>query len=194
MSRLDPAWLDAQYDNRARVPDHPADLRTLGARHRRSRGSARRAGSTSPTATTPAETLDVFPSPRDGAPVLVFIHGGWWRALDKRDHSFVAPAFTPRRRDGGGAQLRAGPSVTIETIALQMTRALAWTFRHAALYGGDPRRIVVAGHSAGGHLAAMLLRCRWPIVGADLPVQPAVGRRSRSPASSISSRCGRRRS
>jgi arylformamidase len=61
------------------------------------------------------------------------------------------------------------PTVTIETIALQMVAALAWTFRHAALYGGDARRIVVAGHSAGGHLAAMLMACRWPTVAPDLP-------------------------
>ena len=68
------------------------------------------------------------------------------------------------------------PAVTIETIALQMTRALAWTWRHAALYGGDPQRIVVAGHSAGGHLAAMLLSCRWKAVARDLPARAGARR------------------
>ena len=86
------------------------------------------------------------------------------------------------------------PAVTIETIALQLTRALAWTWRHAAQYGGDPQRIVVAGHSAGGHLAAMLLSCRWK----DVARRPAAARwcaaRCRSPACTTSSRCGRRRS
>ena len=174
MSRLDPAWLDVQYDNRARVPDHPRIFEQWAresaiARERSSRRLDIAYGD------TPAETLDVFPSPRAGAPVLVFIHGGWWRAFDKRDHSFVAPAFT---REGAMVVVpnyALAPSVTIETIALQMTRALAWTFRHAALYGGDPRRIVVAGHSAGGHLTAMLLACRWPIVGADLPADLLAG-------------------
>ena len=61
------------------------------------------------------------------------------------------------------------PRCGIEQIALQMTRALAWTWRHAALYGGDPRRIVVAGHSAGGHLATMMLACDWKKVAPDLP-------------------------
>jgi arylformamidase len=61
------------------------------------------------------------------------------------------------------------PAVTIEQIALQTTRALAWAARNASRYGGDPRRIVVVGHSAGGHLAAMLLACRWKQVGTDLP-------------------------
>jgi arylformamidase len=52
-----------------------------------------------------------------------------------------------------------------------MTQALAWVYRNAVLYGGDPKRIVVAGHSAGGHLATMLLSCDWQAVGRDLPLQ-----------------------
>jgi arylformamidase len=67
------------------------------------------------------------------------------------------------------------PSVTIEAIALQMVRALAWTCRHAGEFGGDASRIAVAGHSAGGHLAAMLLSCRWKQVADDLPPQPFSG-------------------
>ena len=61
------------------------------------------------------------------------------------------------------------PAVTIPEITLQMVKALAWTWRHIAQYGGDPSRITVAGHSAGGHLAAMLLACDWKAVAPDLP-------------------------
>jgi arylformamidase len=57
----------------------------------------------------------------------------------------------------------------METIALQMARAVAWTWRHARDFGGDPERIVVAGHSAGGHLAAMMLSCDWPRLDPSLP-------------------------
>ena len=144
-------------------PDHPRSTSSAGRETRRWRAARMRGGSTSPTATDAAETLDVFPgAPQADAPVLVFIHGGWWRSLDKRDHSFVAPSFIARRRDGGGAELRVcARRSTIETIALQMAHALAWVWRHAARFGGDPSRIVVAGHSAGGHLAAMLLSCGW---------------------------------
>ncbi len=174
MTRLDPAWLDAQYNPRARIPGHAQIFERWArdsafARERSSRRLDVAYGR------GPAERLDVFPSARDGAPVLVFIHGGWWRAFDKRDHSFIAPAFT---REGAMVVVpnyALAPTVTIEAIALQMVQALAWTFRHAALYGGDPRRIVVAGHSAGGHLTAMLMTCRWRAVAPDLPAALVAG-------------------
>jgi len=63
------------------------------------------------------------------------------------------------------------PAVTLEHITLQLARALAWVWRHAAEHGGDPQRIAVAGHSAGGHAVAMLLSCRWPQLAGDLPAQ-----------------------
>ena len=168
MPRLDPAWLDSQYNNRARIPEHPHlfDRWSRDSAIARDRSSRRLDVAYGPG---PAETLDIFPSTRDDAPVLFFIHGGYWRALDKRDVSFIGPSFT---REGAMVVLpnyALAPTVTIETIALQMVQALAWTWRHAALYGGNPKRITVAGHSAGGHLAALLLTCRWPQVGADLP-------------------------
>jgi arylformamidase len=61
------------------------------------------------------------------------------------------------------------PAVTIPEITMQMVRALAWTWRNIARHGGNPNRITVAGHSAGGHLAAMMLACLWPIHAAGLP-------------------------
>ena len=170
MPRLDPAWLDAQYNNRARVPDHPEIL----ARWERASEFARANSSCRVDIAygpTPSETLDVFPTPRANAPVFVFIHGGWWRALDKRDLSFVAPVFTQAGALVIVPNYGLCPTVTIETIALQLTKALIWTHRHAALYGGDPQRIVVAGHSAGGHLAAMMLSCHWRAIDAKLPAR-----------------------
>jgi arylformamidase len=59
--------------------------------------------------------------------------------------------------------------VSIERITWQMVHALQWVWRHAAAHGGDPQRIALVGHSAGGHLATMLLGCRWKQVADDLP-------------------------
>jgi arylformamidase len=59
--------------------------------------------------------------------------------------------------------------VTVPDIALQMAKATAWVWRHIAAHGGDRRNISVIGHSAGGHLAAMLLACDWKKLGRDLP-------------------------
>jgi arylformamidase len=164
----DPAWLDLQYNNRARIVEHPQIFERWAARSAQARSelSCRqdvRYGD------GPGETLDIFPTTTQDAPVLVFIHGGWWRALDKADFSFVAPLFVR-----GGAMVvlpnyALCPAVTVEHITLQMVRALAWVWRHAALYGGNPRRIVLVGHSAGGHLATMLLSCAWRDWAGDLP-------------------------
>jgi arylformamidase len=164
----DPQWLDAQYNNRARIPEHPqifarwAAASTLARQSLAQRIDLRYGPG-------PLETLDVFPSAAASAPVLVFIHGGYWRSLDKSDFSFLAPVFT----QAGAAVVIPNydlcPAVGIDEIALQMSRALAWIWREARSFGGDPRRITVVGHSAGGHLAAMLLACHWKRVGADLP-------------------------
>ena len=174
MNRPDPEWLDRMYNNRALVPEHAAHFSRWAEDSALARGAqpctldlAYGSGS--------AERLDVFPAAEvagsvpAAAPVLVFIHGGYWRSLDKADHSFVAPAFTAAGACVVIPNYDLCPAVTIPDIVLQMVRALAWTYRNVARFGGDPKRISVVGHSAGGHLAAMLLACLWPAHGEDLP-------------------------
>lgn len=170
-----PAWYDQQYNNRGRIPEHPAILQhwsDASAAARASLACALDLPYSDRGGTDAAERLDIFlPKTAPGAlaPILVYLHGGYWRALDKRDQSFVAVPFI----DAGAMVVLPNyslcPAVRVDDIVLQTVRALAWVYRHAAVYGGNPRRIVVAGHSAGGHLAAMMLACRWRDVGADLP-------------------------
>ena len=170
MARRTPDWYDEQYNSRARIPGHPAILKHWAdaseaalARHPELVELA--------YGPAPRETLDVFPARGGGggAPVFVYLHGGYWRALGKRDHSFVAPPLV----DAGAMVVLPDyslcPEVTVEHIVLQTVRALAWVHRHAHEYGGNASRIVVAGHSAGGHLASMMLGCRWTEVHPSLP-------------------------
>jgi arylformamidase len=169
----DAAWHDRMYNNRALVPDfadHFAHWQNASAQARETlkpQLDLRYGDGLN-------ETLDIFPAERPDAPVVVFIHGGYWRSLDKSDHSFVAPAL----HDMGACVVVVNYAlcpgtdaqpVTVPDIALQMARATAWVWRHIAAHGGDRSNITVIGHSAGGHLAAMLLGCDWKKVGRDLP-------------------------
>jgi arylformamidase len=175
----DPAWLDQQYDNRARVADHRRFLDNWAEASALVRAQTPAAKLDVPYGPGLNETLDIFPPtvpvPAAGAPVMVFIHGGYWRGLDKQDFSFIAPAF-----NAAGALVLVPnyalcPAVSIEHIVLQMAQAVVWALDHAAEHGGDPSRIALVGHSAGGHLATMLLTCRWKEIDPGLPLQPLAG-------------------
>ena len=168
MERNSGEWFDSMYNNRELVPGHPAFFDRWAADSARARADNPceldlRYGEAA------GETLDVFPALQPNAPVLVFIHGGYWRALDKSDHSFIAPSFT---RDGACVVVpnyALAPAVTIPQITLQMAHAVTWIFHNIARFGGDPLRIKVAGHSAGGQLAAMMLACLWPQHDSEVP-------------------------
>ncbi len=174
-----PAWLEDQYNNRARVPEHPRVLASWAEASALARERSPAARLDLPYGNGAGETLDVFPAsvpvPAAGAPVLVFVHGGYWRALDKADHSFIAPAFNAAGAAVVVPNYALCPAVSVEHIVLQTARALAWAWHHAAQFGGDPSRIALAGHSAGGHLVSMLLSCRWKELDAALPAQPVSG-------------------
>lgn len=173
MSAKTSAWFDSMYNNRALVPDHAAHFAQWAQTSADARASLKCTLDIA-YGDGPNETLDIFPAKQANAPVVVFIHGGYWRSLDKSDHSFVAPAL-----HGMGAcvvvlnyALCPGTPeapVTIPDIAQQMVKALAWTWHHIAQHGGDPKNVTVAGHSAGGHLAAMLLACNWKQVDKSIP-------------------------
>lgn len=171
-TRPDPAWLDSQYNNRALVPGHSRHFERWASESAAARQHSRALLDVA-YGHGDNETLDIFPAARKPglapAPVLVFIHGGYWRSLDKADHSFLAPAFVQQGACVVVPNYPLCPAVTIPEILMQMVKALAWVHRHIGVHGGDPNRITVAGHSAGGHLAAMLLACQWPSYQTDLP-------------------------
>lgn len=166
----DPAYLEAQLNNRLRVPTFAEHFQRWQSDSKEARAKLA-CHLDAPYGLSRSEKLDIFPAKNAklSAPVMVFIHGGYWRSLDKADHSFVAPAFTQAGACVVVTNYALCPAVTMEQLVLQQVQALAWVFRNIEQFGGDPRRISVVGHSAGGHLAAMMLACQWQSVAEDLP-------------------------
>jgi arylformamidase len=100
------------------------------------------------------ETLDLF-VPHAGAPLVVFFHGGYWRRLHKDDMTYVGRSLAKHGIATAIVNYGLAPALQLEEIVAQARRSVAWLRANAAAHGADPSRIVLAGHSAGGHLAAM---------------------------------------
>jgi arylformamidase len=160
--------LSQLYNNRELAPDHAVYFAKWAEGSQRARSTMTshldlRYGD------APGETIDLFPSRKGDGSCMMFIHGGYWRSLDKKDFSFLAPAFV-----GAGISLAVVnydlcPKVSIEEIVRQMLRASRWLWLHAEEYGMDQDRLYVSGHSAGGHLTAMLMCAQWPAFDRELP-------------------------
>jgi arylformamidase len=162
------AYYTEQLNARAAVLDHPEIIRRWQAESARARESE--VGLLDLAfASAPMEQLDFFPAEQAGAPLLVFIHGGYWRSLDKSDFTFIVPAYQRAGFNVALTNYTLSPHASVEEITRQQLRALAWLYRRSARLDFDRHRIVVAGHSAGGHLAAMMMAAHWPVFGADLP-------------------------
>lgn len=156
--------LEAEYNNRARVPDHPAiiaDWRTAAEAFRASHLHAELDLAFGPTS---RQKIDIFwPASMRNAPLALFIHGGYWQALDHFHFSHLAKAAN----ENGVAFALCGydlcPQVAFADILDQVRAAALFLWRRLN------RRIVVTGHSAGGHLVACLLATNWSKIASDMP-------------------------
>jgi arylformamidase len=168
MNAPDKAFLTRAYNNRDLVPDHPRILArwaedSARARERVTAHLDLRYGESA------GESIDIFPAKGGDGACLMFIHGGYWRSLDKRDFSFLAPAWTEAGVSVAVVNYDLCPKVAMDEIVRQMLRASRWLWLNAGKYGIDRDRLYVSGHSAGGHLTAMMMCALWPQFDARLP-------------------------
>jgi acetyl esterase/lipase len=103
------------------------------------------------------QRLDVFPAGRAGAPTLVFIHGGYWQQNDKEPFAFLGEGLLPAGFNLVVVEYTLAPAARMDAIVAEIRASVAWVIEHAKEIGGDPARVFVSGHSAGGHLTAMAL-------------------------------------
>jgi arylformamidase len=172
--RDDAAFYEREYNARAAIPEHPQ----IFARWAETGALTRRRCACLidlPFGEAAGERLDYFPTRRDSAPLLVFIHGGYWRSLDKFDFSWIAPPFVQHGIAVALLNYGLAPKTPVEDMVRQQLKALAWLHHNADRLRFDPERIVVSGHSAGGHLAAMMMAALWPAYDSALPADLVKG-------------------
>ena len=168
MPTMTPEEVERGYNNRAAVPEHPEWLARWTARSHAAIETLRPARDVR-YGTAPNETLDLYVPPSVPRGTLLFIHGGYWRALDKSDHGFVAPPFVDAGFAVAVINYDLCPVVSVATIVDQCRDALQWIV-HEGPARGAPAPVVIAGHSAGGHLTAMMYVTDWRARGlADVP-------------------------
>jgi len=169
---MDQVELDSAYDQSEYAPMIGQILKRYGSRSGeiRARLGEPKRFSYGPT---PVEALDVFPAGAPNAPIFVFVHGGAWRSGEAKDYAFPAELFV-----NAGVNFVVLDFIAvgvaqgdISVMAQQVRNAIAWTYKNAATFGGDPSRFFVGGHSSGGHL------CVWPGAGHRLAEGVRLARR-----------------
>ena len=156
----DQAALDRAYDQTQWAPNQQEVIArrvAAGAAVRARLGEPRRLA----YGPSPVEQLDLFVTTRPHAPVMVFLHGGAWRAGDARSQAFAAEMFVNAGVHFVAPDFGLVMDIGLDGMVAQVRRAVAWVAANAASFGGDPTRIYVGGHSSGSHLAANMLVTDW---------------------------------
>jgi len=159
---LDQVELDAAYDQSYYAP---LGGQILARAESNSELARKRLGLPQRVAYGPTdiEKLDIFRTKRPKAPIFVFIHGGAWLHGSAKDYAFAAENFV-----NAGAHYVVPDFISVDkangdlrVMAAQVRRAIAWTYRNAALFDGDADRLYIGGHSSGGHLCGVALVTDW---------------------------------
>jgi arylformamidase len=157
----DQAALDRQYDQRAWAPNAAEVIRRYAVNSDLARA---RLGEPQSCKYGPsgAETLDLYSSGQAQAPLHVFIHGGAWRLLSKRESAFAAEMFVRAGAHFAALDFALLPAASLAVMAAQVRRAIVWLYQNAQTIGADRERIYISGHSSGAHLAALAAVTDWP--------------------------------
>jgi len=166
----DQAALDRQYNQRAWVANADELIHRYAVMSEAARA---RLGEPETIAYGAAvnETLDIYRAARAPAPLLVFVHGGAWQRLTKRESAFAAETFVRAGAHFAAADFSAVPAVRLADLVDQVRRALAFLYRSAERLGIARDRIHLVGHSSGGHLAACALTTDWSALGSAAPIK-----------------------
>jgi arylformamidase len=113
----------------------------------------------------PHEVLDFFPTARKDAPIQVFVHGGAWKNFGKDDYSFPAESFVPAGFNTVILNFSKLPHVRLPEMVDQVRRGVAWVYKNAGRYGGNPERLYISAHSSGAHLTGNTLLTDWSALG-----------------------------
>jgi acetyl esterase/lipase len=149
------AELDRVYDNRGHVPDYAAHLARWAEDSAALYAEAKvlrdlRYGP------APRQRLDFFSARTAGRPTVLFIHGGYWQWCDKEEECFVARGPLAHDINVAALEYTLCPDIDLDGIVAEMHAAVDWLVPRLGVYSADPERLIVAGSSAGAHLAAML--------------------------------------
>jgi arylformamidase len=153
-------FIEREYNNRALVPEHPAFF----ARWDKDSAYVRRTLECEidlPYGTDPRHRIDLFPALGPRA-TLVFIHGGYWRSLDKSMFSWLAAPFVAAGIGVAMPNYRLAPAARIDDIIEDALAAMNWLMLEGTKHRFATERVVVSGHSAGGHLTAAILAAPRP--------------------------------
>ena len=156
----DQAALDRQYNNRLQVPEYATYLERWEMLSRQTEKELPVIKNI-PYGVLPREQLDIYPAQQPSSKTLIFIHGGYWHRFDKSTFQFIAKAFSNYDVTTVLINYPLAPEVSIDQISASCRLAIQWLFQNIPAYNGDPAQLYIAGHSAGGHLSAMLLTTEW---------------------------------
>ncbi len=149
-------WLQSEYDNGAKVPEYPAIMARWGAEAASFRAAQEGAELGLRYGASERQAMDIFwPGTRRDVPILMFVHGGYWRSMDRSWFSHLARGLCAHGVAVAMPSYDLCPNVSLAALVEQVRGAAAF------LMARHDRDIFAAGHSAGGHLTAMLLATDW---------------------------------